>query len=59
MRDMHQPTTFWPKENSDRLLMQHCVNEDLSAVNELGMEKVVHVALAHGWIVDVEEVNKI
>ena len=40
---------FYPCCESDKLLMQHCVNTDLEALNEKGLEKARYVALAHDW----------
>jgi hypothetical protein len=39
----------------DARLMQHCMNEDLSAVNDAGLEKLKAVATAHRWKVEVVE----
>ena len=46
---------YSPVTERDKFLMQHCVNEDLDALNEIGLEKVKAVASAHGWSVTIEE----
>lgn len=45
---MWQPVT-----EADLYLMQHCMNEDLIAVNTVGLDKLRYVAAAHDWEVKV------
>jgi hypothetical protein len=46
---------YYPASDTDRHLMQHLVNEDLSALNDAGMEKAKEVAKAHGWTISIYE----
>lgn len=44
---------YHPNDDRSRFLMQHCVNTDLSAVNDLGLEKLRAVSVVHGWSVEI------
>ena len=44
---------YYPTDHKDKMLMQHCMNEDLETVNNNGLAKVQHVANMHGWEVRV------
>lgn len=44
---------FVPETESDQMLMQHCVNEDLDALNNIGLEKAQTVAKAHNWKIKI------
>ena len=50
---------YSPITNLDAYGLQHCMNEDLSAVNETGLLKLKIVAGLHDWEVKIEadEVN--
>lgn len=44
---------YQPDDETSLALMQHCVNEDLVAINSVGLEKLKTVADAHNWLVEI------
>lgn len=45
---------YYPETKADEQLMQHCVNTDLVALNEEGLEKAAFIAAAHDWRIEVK-----
>ena len=46
---------YYPVVNADKMLMQHCINEDLTALNNNGLHKAKYVAAAHSWKIEIKE----
>ena len=44
---------YRPVSEADLFLMQHCINEDLSVLNDKDLHKCYYIAAAHGWKVCV------
>lgn len=44
---------YVPCSTEDKYLMEHLLNEDLESLNEEGLEKVMYVAHAHGWKIEI------
>jgi len=44
---------YFPLTEADKFLMQHVMNEDLSALNAHGLDKARYVAAAHDWHIEI------
>lgn len=49
---------YRPVSDKSKLLMQHCIGEQLELLNEKGLQDMEQVAIAHGWAISTTKGTK-